>query len=253
MPKKSEHYAYGDDRAEVEAIMRLSAVKRWHMVSTRGSQNLADHSAVVAALAFLVAMKSPGAFFGDPAEATLKGLFHDIPEVFTGDFPSHSKQWFDRGELQRMEEEVTPDVFLMTQAVPRHISLMVKLCDLADSIRFIRLNGVDMTAPHALRGLEQQMCAKCEEARAAWPPVVYSAAIDIIEFYAYETRNSTSGTAKRRSEGPVENDMARGPGSEPGGSGPFVRDATAKRLRVPVRDRVDGVEGDPAAPSGPPM
>lgn len=241
MPKNDDHYAYGIERAAVEAVMRFGAVKRWHMIETTGHQTLADHSACVAALAYLIVHSCPGAHFGSGHTILRRALFHDLPEVFTGDIPTPTKQWLARKELDAMEFSVVPAIFL-GYADPDH-DLLVKICDLADSIRYIRNRGVDMTAVHALAGLEKQFTAKLTGARAAWPAVVYSHVADITEFYAYETRKYFAGEDPSSDEGPMENDLARGPRNQPGSTGPVVRDAKLGPFNsTPVRDRVDGTK-----------
>jgi len=84
-------YAYGDDRSELESVMRFHAVKRWHMIDTTRQQTLAEHSANVALLAYVIANGAPQMFFGPAEGVTTAALVHDLGEVFTGDIPSHTK------------------------------------------------------------------------------------------------------------------------------------------------------------------
>lgn len=59
----SKFQAYGRERHALESIMRIQAVKRWHMIDTTRTQNLAEHSANVAMLAMLIALSAPIEFF----------------------------------------------------------------------------------------------------------------------------------------------------------------------------------------------
>jgi hypothetical protein len=205
-PLPSQHYAYPEKFVEIEAVMRLSAVKRWHMIDTFKTQTLAEHSANVAMLAYVIAKKAPGMFFGPASGVAAHALLHDIPEVFIGDIPTHSKRWLDKDQMARAESAVTPHC-LMTVPLPAQ-KLLIKICDLVDGIRFIRIHGVDMTAGHAQEGLEMQLHAKFTEAEQLWPMEVCNHVNENANFYAYETRNQTSMGFIESNGRALENDMA---------------------------------------------
>jgi hypothetical protein len=175
-------YAYPHDKIEIEAVMRLHAVKRWHMIDTTRIQTLAEHTANVALAAYVIAATAPGMFFGPSHKAAMCGLFHDLEEVFTGDIPAHTKQHLSG--VDDLEQEVLPKMFKDT--FDTKINLLVKLCDLADGIRFVRLHGVDATATHAQNGLWNQFQNKCEEVESVWPKNVYRHVRNWLLFYIYE-------------------------------------------------------------------
>lgn len=178
---KATHYAYGPQMAEIESIMRFGSVKRWHMIDTTRQQTLAEHSACVAALAYGIASKTT--FFGPPERVGMRALFHDLAEVFTGDIPSHTKKYLSG--IKEFEAEVLPVVWNMSGG--EHIDLLIKACDIADGIRFIRLHGVDITGVHARDGLEAQFKARCGDMTTAnWPDEVCDVARSWLYFYAYE-------------------------------------------------------------------
>lgn len=152
-------YAYrnhADCPVELEVIMRLQSVKRWHMIDTTRQQTLAEHSANVALLAGYIATTSPGLYFGHFTEVAAVALMHDLDEVFIGDIPTHTKRaspkLFD--ELKRLGREVLPSS--MQPDLGERTRMMIKCADLADGIRFIRLHGVGVTARHAREGLDKQ-------------------------------------------------------------------------------------------------
>lgn len=165
--------------------MRLQAVKRWHMIETTRIQTLAEHTANVALLAWVIALTSPGGFF--QASSVVTGaLVHDTPEAFTGDIPSHTKRSLPHQSLEELEKTVTPRIFFTPSTeLSSDESILIKLCDLADGIRFIRLYGIDGTARHAQEGLERQLNMKWLEAEH-WPTVIVNHVMDRIRFYAYE-------------------------------------------------------------------
>lgn len=184
-PNPHLHLAYGNERHAVETVMRLHAVKRWHMIDTTRQQTLAEHSANVALLAMMIAMTSPIFLFNTGPIVAAAALVHDIPEAFTGDIPTHTKKHLTG--LDNLEESVTHPIF-----APMNISaataLLIKICDLADGIRFIRLHGVDLTARHAREGLEAQFKKKLHEAQfdQCWPEEAVKHVRDTANFYAYE-------------------------------------------------------------------
>lgn len=179
----AEFYAYPDGHRDLEAVMRFHAVKRWHMIDTTRTQTIAEHSANVGLLAFTLAKKAPGMFFGPAVHFAAYGLLHDLGEVFTGDVPSHTKRHILG--LDQLEEQVLPATFI--EKMEPQAKLLIKLCDLVDGIRFIRLHGVDLTAQHAREGLERQLHERITEAENRhWPPHVLEYVRSQIVFYAYE-------------------------------------------------------------------
>lgn len=162
--------------------MRLHSVKRWHMIDTTRQQTLAEHSANVAMLAYMIAKKAPIHFFGDPAWVATAALVHDVPEAFTGDVPTHTKPHITG--LDELEEAVTHPLFKVMTT--QDVEALIKMCDLADGIRFIRLHGVDATARHAREGLEQQFRQRGDVLAEVWPADVLSLVISSTMFYAYE-------------------------------------------------------------------
>lgn len=180
---KSEFLAYGD-RHELETVMRMHSVKRWHMIDTTRVQTMAEHTANVAMLVFILVNKFPWLMTDDPRPntfAVMAALVHDLAESFTGDIPTHTKRHLNG--LQALEDEVVPQMFQFTWT--ESVSLLVKLCDLADGIRFIRLHGVDGTARHAREGLEKQFAERRAQADYLWG-ASFAEVFPYLLFYAYE-------------------------------------------------------------------
>lgn len=178
----TEFLAYGPERHALETVMRLQAVKRWHMVDYTRTQTLAEHSANVALLAMLIARTAPIEWFDTHTVVAAAALVHDTPEVFTGDIPSHTKRHLPG--VRDLEARVSHVNFHVEANV--HTRRLIKLCDLADGIRFIRLHGVDITAVHAQEGLEDQLAARFEEVKEIWPDHLVIHVRDHVLFYSYE-------------------------------------------------------------------
>lgn len=179
--------AYGSEYHALEAIMRLQAVKRWHMIETNRTQTLAEHSANVALLASWIAFTSPLESFSNPRDIATMALLHDMPEAFTGDIPSHSKRHLSG--IDRLEEGTMPSDFTLLFPPPtENDKMLLKMCDLADGIRFIRTHGVDATGVHAQEGLEAQLRDRRHHAEAGlkWTDALRTHVMTKIMFYAYE-------------------------------------------------------------------
>ena len=217
MSNKADHFAYDPAYNELEAVMRMHAVKRWHMIDTTRTQTLAEHSANVAMLAFVIVNSPPGAYFGSASQAAIYGLMHDIPEAFTGDIPTHTKRWFAPGVIDNIEAAVTPPSMVTTE-IPGNVKELIKLCDLADGIRFIWSHGVDVTADHARKGLEKQYWERVTGMYLAWPESITWHVLKHTYFYAYETGvNSTTATVPPNAWAMVA-DMARRQRNNTGGA-----------------------------------
>jgi 5'-deoxynucleotidase YfbR-like HD superfamily hydrolase len=126
----------------VDAILGMSAVKRYHGRNTIKTQTLADHSARVAQLSFFLALEF---YEGDYAKAnyvSTLGLFHDFPEsLLECDVPTPVKMQNGIGmKLKSIETDAVrklfpDDVYLqnlcMEVASEDDFNLM-KLADLLD-------------------------------------------------------------------------------------------------------------------------
>ena len=166
----------------IEAVTRFQSIRRWHMVDTSRTQSIAEHSANVALLAYYIAHTCPDRYFGAAGQILLPALVHDLPEVFMGDIPTHTKKHL-KG-IDELEEMLTPPEFLYE--APDHHHLLIKLCDLADGIRFIERFGVDRVAIFAMQGLHAQLEKKFVSARAEWTEAAYDHTYNVITTYIHQ-------------------------------------------------------------------
>jgi hypothetical protein len=215
MLKDHDHYAF-PDVPEIETVMRFGAVKRWHMIDTVRTQTLAEHSANVALLAFTIAVTAPAMYFGPAEYSALAGLLHDLPEVFTGDIPSPTKPHIQG--LDEHERRVLPAIF--QRDVEPHVSKMVKICDLAEGLRFLNTHGPDgLITHHARNSVRNRFFDLLQEVELVWPAEVFDHVRTSAEFYSREAGNRPTTKYIKTDERTVAPDMARGPRNITGGAG----------------------------------
>ncbi len=76
---------------------RMKYINRWALMKNTRSENLSEHSLDVAAIAHAIALMKNLRFGGslNAERAAVLGLYHDMPEIITGDMPTpvkyHSK------------------------------------------------------------------------------------------------------------------------------------------------------------------
>lgn len=178
-----EFFAHEPAWRNLEVVMRFQSVKRWHMIDTTRGQTLAEHSANVSLLLFVIGVQCPQMFFGPAPMLMAYGLLHDLPEVLTGDIPTMTKGYVEH--LDKLEDAVLPKLFEVGDPLP-HVKMLIKLCDLADGIRFMRLHGIGITADHAKDGLKNQLDMMVQKLASVAPPEVVQHVNAYVMFYAYE-------------------------------------------------------------------
>lgn len=78
-------------------LARLKFIRRWGLMHNTYPENVQEHTLRVALIAHALGVIKNRRFGGavDPQRAATLALYHDVPEVFTGDMPSpvkHSSQ-----------------------------------------------------------------------------------------------------------------------------------------------------------------
>lgn len=74
-------------------IARLKYIGRWGLMRSAVPENVQEHSHMVAVLAHALAVIRQEVFGGtiDPGRVAVAALYHDAPEIFTGDLPTPVK------------------------------------------------------------------------------------------------------------------------------------------------------------------
>jgi len=72
---------------------RMNCIDRWGLMRNTRVENIQEHSHMVAVLAHGLAVIGKEKFGTtvDPGEAAIAGLYHDAPEILTGDLPTPVK------------------------------------------------------------------------------------------------------------------------------------------------------------------
>ena len=74
-------------------LSRMKYIGRWGLMRCTVSENIQEHSHMVAVLAHALAVIRRDHFHrdADPGRVTAAALYHDAPEIFTGDLPTPVK------------------------------------------------------------------------------------------------------------------------------------------------------------------
>ena len=74
-------------------LSRMRYIQRWALMRNTFEENIQEHSHQVAVLAHALAVIGREKFGSavDPGEAAIAGLYHDAPEILTGDMPTPVK------------------------------------------------------------------------------------------------------------------------------------------------------------------
>ena len=74
-------------------LSRMRYIQRWALMRNSFEENIQEHSHQVAVLAHALAVIGREKFGSavDPGEAAIAGLYHDAPEILTGDMPTPVK------------------------------------------------------------------------------------------------------------------------------------------------------------------
>ncbi len=74
-------------------LSRMRYINRWGLMRNTFQENIQEHSHTVAVLAHALAVIRRDRFGGsiDPGQVAVAALYHDAPEIFTGDLPTPVK------------------------------------------------------------------------------------------------------------------------------------------------------------------
>lgn len=89
-------------------VSRMKFINRWGLMRNTRPENLSEHSLEVAMLAHALAVihNRQGGDRVDPEHAAFLGMYHDTPEIFTGDLPTPVKYYNEQivGAYKEVEQ-----------------------------------------------------------------------------------------------------------------------------------------------------
>lgn len=87
-------------------LSRMRYINRWGLMRNTFQENIQEHSHMVAVLAHALAVIRRDVFGGDadPGLAAAAALYHDAPEILTGDLPTPIK--YDNPDIQSAYQQV---------------------------------------------------------------------------------------------------------------------------------------------------
>lgn len=76
-------------------LSRMKNIHRWALMRNTRQENISEHSHEVAVLAHALAVLTNRHYGGqvDPARCALLAVYHDVPEILTGDMPTPVKYY----------------------------------------------------------------------------------------------------------------------------------------------------------------
>jgi len=137
-------------------FLKAQYISRWGIVNTAKQQSVAEHSYNVWVL---VSLWGPDVL--NPKEmqcAKEYALTHDLAEIRTGDCPTPFKSPLIKEALDELEEEIYPQLPITSK-----VRQLVKFCDTAEAVLFLRLYGLGKHAVDVQDLLAVQMWARLNE------------------------------------------------------------------------------------------
>ena len=128
-------------------LSRMKYINRWALMRNTRAENLSEHSQDVAVLAHALAVLQNTRFGSsvDAGRCVLLALYHDTPEIFTGDLPTpvkygtpaieHAYREIERDASQRLLEMLPEDMrpaytpWLLGDGVTEEEKRLVKAAD----------------------------------------------------------------------------------------------------------------------------
>lgn len=133
----------------IQDIARSATVTRWHSVNCLRYPSIAEHSYLVTMYARDILKRlNPNATIQERLLLIEYCMFHDLPEVLTGDMATPVKRllesMFEDGEspLDIIEEALCPEYRdLKKQISGTYLAVVAKLADVLEAVKFIYVEG----------------------------------------------------------------------------------------------------------------
>lgn len=164
---------------KINELMRLQDISRWSMINVTRQQSVAEHSFNVSVLAQAIldrANKMSEESTFNSQYIGIIAMLHDAVESVTGDIPTPAKQrmkqlGFDFNEAFKDPDGETP---------PHGYEVVIKVCDLFESVMYLRNFGTGERAYVVLQGLEHNLEEKMADL-AKYHTKLHAAAEQVFE------------------------------------------------------------------------
>ena len=152
-------------------LSRMKYISRWSLMRNASGETLSEHSLETAVLAHcLVTLRnarfSPGAPLSAERAATL-ALFHDVPEVLTGDMPTPVKYYSEevRAAYRQVEDSARASLLSLLPEDLRAAYADLLSYSAADAPLLPYLKAADKLSA-LIKCIEEQKAGNCEFAAA---------------------------------------------------------------------------------------
>ena len=141
-------------------MLRMGHIGRWHMVRTHREQTLAEHVALVQLIALDVAVRFAPGDRRLGRQVMEWALWHDMPEVATGDISPPFKTMLGYRcptLLAEIEDGLDATYVRIRRETSEIADLIVKFADLLEARSFIHIEGVGRRAREITLEIEQSI------------------------------------------------------------------------------------------------
>nr|DAH56186.1 MAG TPA: putative hydrolases of HD superfamily [Caudoviricetes sp.] len=152
-------------------LMRAQYVNRWQIVPTSRPQNVAQHSWAVAMLAMDLWCRRTGEQPGDSVwcgRVAIMALWHDAPEVFTGDINTPTKIYLDVDKKLKELENTAGDAYWYSIDTDGPVRVCVKIADFLEAMYWLMEHGEGSYANNQLHGLNERFHQYLDSIAPLW-------------------------------------------------------------------------------------
>lgn len=139
---------------ELSEVMKLSNIKRWGIVEMSREQSVAEHSYNVAILSVAINNQIPENERDTKIDVLLEwALYHDLPEIMTGDIPTTIKKFID---LDKFDAKVLPKYNMLKKSIWGTMEYaIVKAADYIEALQFADKFCIDSNKEKIIADIEK--------------------------------------------------------------------------------------------------